>query len=398
VKVKKAVGKKKKVCIVTGTRAEYGLFYPLLKKIKADGQLELQICVTGMHLSPEFGLTYREIERDGFEIQEKIEMLLSSDTEVGVTKSMGLAMIGFADAFHRLKPDLLILLGDRFETMAAAIAAFMARIPIAHLYGGELTEGAIDDAIRHAITKMSILHFVSTEAYKRRTVQLGEAPDRVFNVGALGIDNIKNLPLLEKNELEKELAFNFGKRNVLVTFHPVTLENCTAGSQFTELLRALEHYKDLKIIFTKPNADPNDRILIKLIDEYVKKNPDKAASFVSLGPLKYLSTMQYVDAVVGNSSSGIIEAPSLGKPAVNIGDRQKGRIRAASVIDCSPKKESIIKALAKALQPEFGEFCQTVNNPYGDGDTAEKILRVLKEKTDKIKTLKKTFYDLEVKI
>lgn len=396
--MKKAVGKKKKVCIVTGTRAEYGLFYPLLKKIKADGQLELQICVTGMHLSPEFGLTYKEIERDGFAIQEKIEMLLSSDTEVGVTKSMGLAMIGFADAFHRLKPDLLILLGDRFETMAAAIAAFMARIPIAHLYGGELTEGAIDDAIRHAITKMSILHFVSTEVYKRRTVQLGEAPDRVFNVGALGIDNIKNLPLLEKNELEKELAFNFGKRNVLVTFHPVTLENCTAGSQFTELLRALDHYKDLKIIFTKPNADPNDRILIKLIDEYVKKKPDKAVSFVSLGPLKYLSTMQYVEAVVGNSSSGIIEAPSLGKPAVNIGDRQKGRIRAASVIDCSPKKESIIKALAKAFQPEFGRFCKTVSNPYGDGDTAEKILRVLKEKTDKIKTLKKTFYDLEVKI
>ncbi|MFZ5639690.1 MAG: UDP-N-acetylglucosamine 2-epimerase [Bacillota bacterium] len=391
------VKKKKKICIVTGTRAEYGLFYPLLKKIKADGQFGLQLCVTGMHLSPEFGLTYKEIEKDGFKINEKVEMLLSSDTEVGVTKSIGIGIIGFADALHRIKPDLVILLGDRFETMAAAIAAFTAKIPIAHLYGGELTEGAIDDAIRHSITKMSILHFVSTEIYGKRIVQLGEEPDRVFNVGALGIDNIKNLTLLTKQQLEKELNFKFGKRNVLVTFHPVTLENYTSESQFRELLSALDHFKDLKIIFTKPNADPNDRILIKLIDEYVKRNSDKAAAFVSLGQLKYLSTINYVDAVVGNSSSGIIEVPSLGKPTVNIGDRQKGRIRADSVIDCSPKKESIIRALRKAFQPDFSKLCKEVDNPYGDGNSAEKILTVLKEKTDKIK-LKKTFYDLKVKI
>ncbi len=388
--------RKHKICIVTGTRAEYGLFYPLLQKIAADAQLELQICVTGMHLSPEFGLTYKEIEKDGFKINERVEMLLSSDTEVGVTKSVGLGIIGFADALHCLKPDLLILLGDRFETLAAAVAAFIVKIPIAHLYGGELTEGAIDDIIRHCITKMSILHFVSTEDYKKRIIQLGEEPDRVFKVGALGIDNIKNLPLLDKSGLEKELNFKVGPRNILVTFHPVTLEKNTAKYQFTELIRALDRFKELKIIFTKPNADPNGRILIRLIDEYVKSNPDRAVSFVSMGQRRYLSAIQFMDAVVGNSSSGIIEVPSFGKPTVNMGDRQKGRIRAESVIDCHPEKESIIKALEKALSPEFSQFCRTVKNPYGEGVAAEKILKVLKEKIGRIKNLKKRFYDLRV--
>lgn len=390
--------KKEKVCIVTGTRAEYGLFYPLLEKIKADSHFDLQLCATGMHLSPEFGLTYKEIENDGFVIREKIEMLLSSDTETGVTKSVGLGIIGFADAFRRLKPDLVILLGDRFETLAAAAAAFMARLPIVHLYGGELTEGAMDDAVRHAVTKMSMLHLVSTEAYRRRVVQLGEEPGRVFNVGALGIDNIKNMRLLERDRLEEELNFRLGERNVLVTFHPVTLENNTARGQFMELLRALDHYEDLRIIFTKPNADPHDREVTGLMDEYVTGRPGRAAAFVSLGRLKYLSAMRYVDAVVGNSSSGVIEAPSFGKPTVNVGDRQKGRIRAASVIDCSPDKESIIKALDTALTPEFGQFCRTVRNPYGNGDAAEKILSVLRQKSKEIKNLKKSFYDLEVKI
>lgn len=386
--------KKKKICIITGTRAEYGLFYPLLKKIQVDGQLELQICVSGMHLSPEFGLTYKVIENDGFEVNEKVEMLLSSDTEVGVTKSIGLGIIGFADTLNRLKPDLLILLGDRFETLAAAITALIARIPIAHLYGGELTEGVIDEAIRHSITKMSILHLVSTEEYKRRVIQLGEEPDRVFNVGALGIDNIKNLKLLKKDELERELNIKFGKRNVLVTFHPVTLEKNTAENQFGELLGALDQFKDLKIIFTKPNSDPNGRVLIKYIDEYVSSNPDRAVSFVSMGQLNYLSAIQHVDVVLGNSSSGIIEVPSLGKPTVNIGDRQKGRIKAESVIDCKPQKASIVKSLEKAFTPEFSEFCKTVKNPYGDGNSAEVILDILKTRIGKLTSLKKTFYNL----
>ncbi len=386
--------KKKKICIITGTRAEYGLFYPLLKRIKVDGQLELQICVSGMHLSPEFGLTYKVIENDGFEVNEKVEMLLSSDTEVGVTKSIGLGIIGFADTLNRLKPDLLILLGDRFETLAAAITALIARIPIAHLYGGELTEGVIDEAIRHSITKMSILHLVSTEEYKRRVIQLGEEPDRVFNVGALGIDNIKNLKLLKKDELERELNIKFGKRNVLVTFHPVTLEKNTAENQFGELLGALDQFKDLKIIFTKPNSDPNGRVLIKYIDEYVSSNPDRAVSFVSMGQLNYLSAIQHVDVVLGNSSSGIIEVPSLGKPTVNIGDRQKGRIKAESVIDCKPQKASIVKSLEKAFTPEFSEFCKTVKNPYGNGNSAEVILDILKTRIGKLTSLKKTFYNL----
>lgn len=386
--------KKKKICIITGTRAEYGLFYPLLKKIQVDGQLELQICVSGMHLSPEFGLTYKVIENDGFEVNEKVEMLLSSDTEVGVTKSIGLGIIGFADTLNRLKPDLLILLGDRFETLAAAITALIARIPIAHLYGGELTEGVIDEAIRHSITKMSILHLVSTEEYKRRVIQLGEEPDRVFNVGALGIDNIKNLKLLKKDELERELNIKFGKRNVLVTFHPVTLEKNTAENQFGELLGALDQFKDLKIIFTKPNSDPNGRVLIKYIDEYVSSNPDRAVSFVSMGQLNYLSAIQHVDVVLGNSSSGIIEVPSLGKPTVNIGDRQKGRIKAESVIDCKPQKASIVKSLEKAFTPEFSEFCKTVKNPYGNGNSAEVILDILKTRIGKLTSLKKTFYNL----
>jgi len=389
---------KKKICVVTGTRAEYGLFYPLLKKIKTDREFELQLVTTSMHLSPEFGLTFKEIEKDGFKISEKVEMLLSGDTEVGITKSIGLGMIGFADTFNRLKPDVVILLGDRFETLSVSTAAFVAKIPIAHLYGGELTEGSIDDGIRHSITKMSYLHFVSTKEYRRRVIQLGEEPGRVYNVGALGIDNIKNLKLLKKKELEKELELKFGERNILVTFHPVTLECNTAEIQFKALLKALDNSGDSKIIFTKPNADPNGRIIIKLIDEYMENNPEKAKSFVSMGRLKYLSTLQYMDAVVGNSSSGIIEVPSFGKPTINIGDRQRGRIKAESVIDCKPKKESIINALKKAFSKEFKAFCQTVNNPYGEGNASGKIIKILKEKIRGVMNLKKDFYDIEVEI
>ncbi|KNZ70108.1 UDP-N-acetyl-D-glucosamine 2-epimerase [Thermincola ferriacetica] len=386
---------KKKVCIVTGTRAEYGLFYPLMQEILSDGTLALQICVTGMHLSPEFGLTYKEIEKNGFKIDEKVEMLLSSDSEVGVAKSIGLGIIGFADTFQRLNPDLVILLGDRFETMAAAMAAFVAKIPIAHLYGGELTEGAIDDAIRHSITKMSILHFVSTEEYRRRVIQLGEEPGRVFTVGALGIDNIRTLKLIDRNELEKEINFKLGRRSVLVTFHPVTLEHHSAAEQFLELLKALDYFSDLKIIFTRPNADPDGRVINRLIDGYVGSHPGKAIALTSMGQLKYLSAIRHVDAVVGNSSSGIIEVPSFGKPTVNIGDRQRGRVKAESVIDCEPQAEKIIEAMEKAFSPEFATFSRKVRNPYGEGNSAARIVKILKDSLESVNGLKKKFYDID---
>jgi len=386
---------KHKICFVTGTRAEYGLFHPLMKRIKTDPFFELQIIATCMHLSPEFGLTYREIERDGFHINRKVEMLLSSDTEAGVTKSTGLGMIGFADAFAELKPHLVFLLGDRFETLAAAIAAHFARIPIAHLHGGELTEGAVDDAIRHAITKMSLLHFVSTETYRKRVIQLGEAPERVFTVGALGIDNIKFLKLVSQSQLEQELGIQFSDKNVLVTFHPVTLENKTSERQFRELLKALDAFDDLRVIFTKPNADANGRIIIHLIDEYVKSHPARASAYITLGQVKYLSALKYVDAVVGNSSSGILEAPSFGKPSVNIGDRQKGRVRPESVIDCEPKMKDIIRAIKKALSVKFQDFCRKVKNPYGDGAAAQKIHEIVKREIPEIGNLKKSFFDLK---
>lgn len=384
----------KKIAVLTGSRAEYGLLFPLLKKIKNSPEFSLQLIVTGMHLSPEFGLTYRQIEADGFEITEKVEMLLSSDTEVGIGKSVGLGIIGFADTFSRLSPDLLILLGDRFETFAAATAAHIGRISIAHIHGGEVTEGAIDDAFRHAITKMSILHFVSTEEYRKRVVQLGEEPGRVFTVGALGLDNIKNMRLLNKEELEKEIRFEFGRKNVLVTFHPVTLEGNSAEHQFTELLAALDCFEDLKIIFTQPNADTQGRIIMKLIGKYIEKYPEKAVVFPSLGQCKYLSTLKFIDAIVGNSSSGIIEAPSFGIPTVNIGDRQKGRVMPESVINCQPSKESIVDAMNKAFSPDFKLLCKRVINPYGDGNAAERIITTLKERIAETNFLKKSFYDI----
>jgi len=385
---------KKKLCIVTGTRAEYGLFLPLLQKIKKDNKFILQIIATGMHLLPEFGLTYREIERDGFRINAKVDLHLLGDSDVDIDKAIGRGISVFAASFQRLKPDLIMVLGDRFETFAATVSSFVLKIPIVHLYGGEVTEGVIDDAFRHAITKMSYLHFTSTEEYSKRVIQLGEDPRRVFTVGALGIDNIKRTRLLNKSELEKVIKFKFGDRNVLVTYHPVTLERNTAKSQFKELLSTLDIFQGLKVIFTKPNADVGSRIIIKLIEEYVKNNPNKAIAFSSLGQQKYLSTVKYVDTVIGNSSSGIIEVPSFGKPTVNIGDRQKGRIKAKSVIDCNPSKESIFKALRKAFTPQFREFCKTVENPYGDGRAAKRIMRILKKKAFCIRGIKKSFYNL----
>lgn len=380
----------RKIAIITGTRAEYGLLYWLIKGVHEDSGLELQLLVTGMHLSPEFGLTWKEIDKDGFPITKKIEILLSSDTAVGISKSNALALISFAEAFDELKPEIVVLLGDRTETFAAAQAALIAGIPIAHIHGGELTEGAYDDAIRHSITKMSHLHFTATETYRKRVIQLGEQPDTVFNVGAIGLDNIKKLQLLNKNEFEKSIGHKLLKNNLLITFHPVTLENQSAHEQFHNLLDALNELENTLLIFTKPNSDKDGRIIIQMIDAYVNNNPSKAIAFTSLGQLRYLSAIQYMDAVVGNSSSGIIEVPAFNVPTVNIGDRQKGRITGPTIFNCEPVKEEISKTINNAFNFDKTKQYQ---HPYGNGNTSEKILEILT--TSKNINLKKRFYDIK---
>lgn len=384
-----------KICVVTGTRAEYGLLYWLMKEIDSDSELELQIIVTGMHLSPEFGLTYKVIEQE-FNINKKIEMLLSSDTPVGISKSIGLAQISFSEAYDELKPDLVILLGDRYEIFAAATAAMVARIPIAHLHGGETTEGAFDEAIRHSITKMSHLHFTATDEYRRRVIQLGEAPERVFNVGGLGIENIKRLNLMSKEEFENSINFKLNNKNLLVTFHPVTLEESTTEQQFMQLLNALDTLINTHIIFTKANSDTDGRIINKLIDDYVNSNPSKSVAFASLGQLRFLSALQYVDSVVGNSSSGLAEAPSFKIGTINIGDRQKGRIKASSVIDAEPDYQSILKAIEHLYSDSFKETLITTKNPYGEGSASSEIIQIIKNTSLK-HILKKSFFDLPYK-
>ncbi len=387
---------KVKICIVSGSRADYGLFYPLLKTIGKERKFAVQIAVTGAHLSSLFGSTYREIQKDGFRIDKKVIMPLSKCAAGDIAKSISVGLAGFFSAFSELKPDLVILLGDRFETLSAAIAAFVSRIPIAHINGGEITEGAMDDAFRHSITKMSLLHFTSNEEYRRRVIQLGELPERVFTVGALGADNIRKLKLIPKKELEKELGFKFTGKIILTTFHPVTLENNSARIQFEELLKALDTFKHVKVIFTKPNADVGGSIIMRLIDDYVRKNCGRAESYASLGRMKYLSLIKYVDVVAGNSSSGIIEVPYFGKPTVNIGDRQKGRVKARSVIDCKPEREAIKRAIARALSDRFRILCRDTENPYGDGKAAERITRILKKEVSGIKNLKKRFYSIRM--
>jgi len=379
----------RRICVVTGSRADYGLLHWVMKEIRGDTDLRLQVVVTGMHLSPEFGLTYEAIEADGFAIDAKVEMLLSSDTPVGIAKSMGIGVIGFADVLDRLRPDILLVLGDRFEILAAVQAALVARIPVAHIAGGDTTEGAFDESIRHAITKMAHLHFVTNEMAARRVRQLGEDPANVFNVGSPGIDTIKRLRLLDRAELEAALGYRFGKTNLLVTFHPVTLEARSSASQFQELLAALENLAgDVGIVFTLPNADTDGRAIIALIEDFVASHP-KAKAFASLGQERYLSLMAQVDAVVGNSSSGLYEAPTLGKPAVNIGDRQKGRLHAASVVNCEPRADAIGAAIARALALDTSG----VANPYGDGNSAARIKECLKRVADPAALLKKHFFD-----
>ena len=387
----------RKICVVTGTRAEYGLLYWLLRDIEEDEALELQLAVTGMHLSPEFGLTYTVIESDGFTIDERVEMLLSSDTPVGIAKAIGLGVIGFADAFARLRPDLVVILGDRFEILAAAQAALVAKIPIAHIHGGEATKGLIDDPIRHAVTKMAHFHFVAAEPFRRRVVQLGEHPNRVHVVGAPGLDHLRRSELLDREALEASLGVELLTPTLLVTYHPVTLDTGDPTQPMRELLAALDERPDALAIFTKANADTDGRVINEMIDAYVAAHPDRSKVFTSLGQQRYLSALHQIDAVVGNSSSGIIEAPAAGVPTVNIGDRQGGRLRAASVVDCAADRYAIGRALEKALAPAFRMEVRRMTSPYGDGDASRRIKRLLKG-AQLEGVLKKGFCDIDFEV
>ena len=384
----------KKVCVITATRAEYGLLKPVINKINLSNRLQLQLLVTGTHLSPEFGQTYHEIEEDGYTITAKIEMLMSSDTAVGITKSMGSFLFGLADFFEINTPDMVVILGDRYEMLIAASAAMIAKIPIAHIGGGEITEGAYDDAIRHSITKMSQLHFASTEEYRKRIIQLGEQPSNVYNVGALGVENIKKVSLWSRSKLENNLNFTFEDKTIMVTYHPVTLDGVSSEIQFKNLLDVIEEKKDIKVIFTKANADTDGRIINQMIDEYVEKNKNRCIAFNSLGQVRYLSALQFCRAVVGNSSSGIIEAPSFHIPTVNIGNRQLGRMSSKTVIHCGYEIIEIEQAIKKALSDSFHKEIMKYDNPYEGIDTSNRIYEIIKEYLNKNISTKKKFYDI----
>lgn len=380
-----------KVAVFTGTRAEYGLLFWLLKDIQSDPDLTLQLLVSGMHLSPEFGETYQQIEKDGFKIDEKIEILLSSDSAVGTAKSMGLGVLGFSDSLARLQPDVLVILGDRFEALAAAQTAMILRIPIVHLHGGEITEGAYDDAIRHAITKLSYLHGTSTDEYRQRVIQLGEAPERVRNVGAIGLDHLKRADFMSLGELGESLNFSLTKPFFLVTYHPVTLGNEAPEVAFQALLDALNCFPEHQVILTYPNADDGGRRIIPMLEAYAASQPDRVLAIPSLGQVRYLSAVKYAAAVIGNSSSGIIEVPAFDVPTVNIGSRQKGRLAAKSVLHCEANRADIERAIRSANEREYKEAAEEIENPYGQGNTSEKVIEM-------IKTLDfnpcKTFHDL----
>ena len=383
----------RKICVITGSRAEYGLLSGLMKQIDESEDLKLQIIATNMHLSPEFGLTYKEIEKDGFVIDKRVEMVLSSDTSNATAKSVGLGMIGFADAYEDLRPDLIVVLGDRYEILAAVSTALFFKIPVAHLHGGEITEGAYDDAIRHAITKMSHLHFTSTEEYRKRVIQLGESPDRVFNVGAIGVENIKRGSFLSKEELENSLDFKLGDKSLLVTFHPVTLETCTAREQCDNLLEVLAKHPEYRILFTLPNSDTDGRVIIDCIKDFVAKNEDRAIAFKSLGKLRYLSALKYVSAAIGNSSSGILEVPSFGIPTLDIGDRQKGRLAAKSVVHCGTSPEAIEQGFRLIFSEAIQSASKLRSNPYEKEGTTDMIVSQLK--TYPLEDLiQKSFYNL----
>ena len=381
-----------KVAVFTGTRAEYGLLYWLLKDIQDDPELVLQLLVSGMHLSPEFGETYQQIEQDGFFIDEKIEILLSSDSAVGTAKSMGLGVLGFADALNRLKPDVLVILGDRFEALAAAQTAMILRVPILHLHGGEITEGAYDDAIRHAISKLSYLHGTSTEEYRQRVIQLGEQPERVKNVGAIGLDHLRRAEFMDVAEIARSLDFPLNQPYFLVTYHPVTLGEEKPEQSFNALLDALDEFKDHQVIITYPNADDGGRRIIPLLEQYAKSNPKRVCAIPSLGQKRYLSTVKHAAAVIGNSSSGIIEVPSFNVPTVNVGVRQKGRLAAKSVLNCDANKPSIMASIKSAINREYTASNEHIKNPYGAGNASEQVIAMLKNMQFEPS---KSFYDLK---
>jgi len=382
----------RKICVVTGSRADYGLLGGLLTLLGRNRLFQVRLIVTGSHLSPRYGNTWREIARDGFRIDARVKIGDAGDTEQGVADSTSQAITGLARVFGRIKPDVVLVLGDRFEALAAAMAALFCRLPIAHIHGGETTEGAMDEAIRHAITKMSHLHFVSTPAYRRRVIQLGEAPGRVFVVGALGLDGLRGHKIFSRQELEKKLDLSLAKKNLLVTFHPATLSPGESKRQLEELLAALKKMKDTLIIFTMPNADMESWGLCRLIQKFVRRHP-QARAFRSLGQQTYFSCLRHFDVVVGNSSSGILEAPSFRIPSVNVGDRQRGRIQARSTITCEPRRGKILAALRRAISPAFRRSISSVKNPYDQGGAAPKILQALLRQKKKI-PLQKNFYDL----
>ena len=385
----------RRICIVTGTRADYGLLYWIMRGVEEHPRLELQVVATGMHLSPEFGLTYRTVERDGFSIDEKVEMLLSGDSPVAIAKSVGLGTIGFADAFARLQPDILLVLGDRFEILAAAQAGMVARIPVAHVHGGEVTEGAIDDSIRHSITKMAHWHFAAAEPFRQRIIQMGEAPSRVFAVGAPGLDYLEHLDVMSQSATEASLNVTLREPPFLVTYHPATLGDRSPREAIDEVLRALDAFPEAQIIFTRANADTEGRVINQAIDAYVEARQDRTSVYTSLGQQRYLSLLHYVDVVIGNSSSGIIEAPSIPVATVNIGDRQKGRPRSSSVIDCAERAASIVDAIAQARSPGFKKRVAEVLSPYGAGGASRKIVERLSEVA--LPAPRKQFYDIELR-
>lgn len=365
------------ICVFTGSRAEYGLLTPLMAEIKADPRLELKLIVSGSHLSGEFGETWRNIDADGFKIDGMVDMQLDSDAPVAIAHSMARCLSGCADVLSQLSPDLLVVLGDRYEILAAAEAAMLLKIPIAHIHGGEATEGAMDDAIRHAVTKLASFHFPATEVYRQRIIQLGEHPDRVFATGAPGLDVIDTIEFMARAELEDELGFKFRPKNLLVTYHPETLDAVAPAEAVSQLFAALDSLPDIGVFVTKSNADIGGRGINQLVDEFAARNPDRVFSAASLGQVRYLSVMAQVDAVVGNSSSGIIEAPAIGKPTVNIGNRQRGRTRAPSIIDCDGDAQSIATAIGKALDSEMQAIARRRVSPYGRGGASAQIRKIL---------------------
>ncbi len=369
----------RKICVVTGTRAEYGLLCRLMRKIADSPETKLQVIATNMHLSPKYGNTYLNIEHDGFKIDYKIPIIDedANDDSLAMVKSMSKALSGFADAYNELKPDMVVVLGDRYEILCAAEAALIMRIPVAHIGGGEITEGAFDDSIRHSITKMSQLHFPATEEYRKRIIQMGEQPERVFNVGAPGVENIKELPLMGKEEIEKDINFEINDNTILVTYHPVTLGNRNAKDDIDDFLSALNEREELRIIFTMPNSDTGSHFIVDAINRFVANNSDRSIAYKSLGVIRYLSVMRQVAAVVGNSSSGIVEVPSFGIPTLNIGDRQKGRSAAISVYNCGSDKQSVLDGLDKVLSYEFRNLSRNVSNPYDKDNTVESIFDVI---------------------